>query len=721
MPSERIRIGDDYYLLASALAPRGRRLLLNHGDSFAIFDEAGDIPLAGIQTYGLFCRGTRFLDRLELRLNGEFPLLLSAAPTDDGSELVSYLSNPDERRGREVVVLRDTVAVHRDKTLADGALFERLQLHNYGSTAMTVRLTVCFRADFADIFELRGVERRQRGGYAPATIEGDCVRLSYCGLDEVRREVQLRFAPSDWHLEDGRAELVLELAPGRTARAEIAIRCRSSDEPSEPLDRFDDALAVVREERRECSELFPVVYTDNEGFNDWLNGSLRDLALLRIVLPTGSYLTAGIPWFATVFGRDGLLTSLETLAFAPELAAGTLRTLAALQGRESDPQRDEEPGKILHELRHGEMAATGEVPFGRYYGSVDATPLFLALLASYAERTDDLGLVEELWPAALAALAWVDAHLDRRGYLTYARRTPRGLINQGWKDSHDSIAHADGRLAEPPIALCEVQGYLYAARRGLALLARRRGQLAQADEWDNQAAELQVRFGRDFWMADEETYALALDADGQPCRVVTSNAGHCLLAGIADAASAARVVSRLMRDDCFCGWGVRTLSDKARRYNPMSYHNGSVWPHDNALIAAGFSRYGFNARAGELLTALFDASLGMEDRRLPELFCGFARAQRHQPVPYPVACKPQAWAAGSVFLLLQATLGLRVDAWKRRVSFSQPALPGWMNTLEIRGLRVVGARLDLRITRGRRSAAVEVTGKEGEVDVLVRK
>ena len=484
---------------------------------------------------------------------------------------------------------------------------------------------------------------------------------------------------------------------------------------------YAPALDTVRDERIACTELFPIVYSNNEGFNDWVNGSLRDLALLRAVRPTGSYVNAGIPWFATVFGRDGLITAIETLAFGPELAAGTLRTLAVLQGRQVDPLRDEEPGKILHELRYGEMAATGEVPFGRYYGSVDATPLFLTALAAYAERTADLDLVQELWPAALAALDWIDHSVDSRGYLTYERRTPRGLANQGWKDSHDSVSHADGRLADPPIALCEVQGYVYAARRGLAGLARRLGLSAEAERWEAQASALREAFARDFWLPAEDTYALALDGAGQPCEVVASNAGHCLFTGIAEAARASSVVTRLLRNDCFCGWGVRTLSAQARRYNPMSYHNGSVWPHDNAILAAGFSRYGFAPRAGEIMTALFDASLGMDARRLPELFCGFSRALRQQPVPYPVACSPQAWSAGSVFLLLQAALGLTIDAWRRRVALSQASLPEWLDHIEIRGLRVCDARVDLRITRGRHSAAVEVTDRQGAVDVVVRK
>jgi glycogen debranching enzyme len=481
------------------VAPRGRRLLLNHADSFAVFDEAGDIPLAGRETYGLFCRGTRFLDRFELRLNGDF---------------------------------RDTISLQRRKVLVDGALFETLQLQNYGTVPLALHLAILFSADFADIFELRGVERAARGTRVPPRVVGDDVVLAYLGLDGVEREARLAFSPLGWTVGPGRAEMNLEVLPGETSTVQIVVRCRVG-EAIAAVPAFAPALALVRDERIACTEFFPIVYSNNEGFNDWVNGSLRDIALLRAVRPTGSYVNAGIPWFATVFGRDGLITAIETLAFAPELAAGTLRTLAALQGRHHDPVRDEEPGKILHELRDGEMAATGEVPFGRYYGSVDATPLFIVLLAAYADRTADLDLVHELWPAAQMAMGWVDQTVDARGYLGYDRRTPHGLANQGWKDSHDSVSHADGRLADPPIALCEVQGYVYAARRGLAALARRLGSSADAERWEAQATALREAFARDFWLPDEGTYALALDGTGRPCEVVASNAGHCLFTGIA--------------------------------------------------------------------------------------------------------------------------------------------------------------------------------------------
>lgn len=716
---DSIRVQEEYYLLASALAPRHPQVLLNHGDSFAIFDLAGDIPIARREAYGLFHRGTRFLNRLELRLNGQFPMLLSTSPTHEGSALVTYLSNADELRDGQVVVLRDTIAIQRSKTLLHGTLYEALHFHNYGRQPLRLELEVLFAADFVDVFELRGTKRMRRGSLAAPIVEPGCLRLPYQGLDGVRRETVLQFSPVPQHLGATNAYFLLDLRPGEEASLEIQVGCHVGAAPS-PAHTFPTALAAVCHERNSWRQRFPAVSSDNEDFNTWLNRSLQDLAILRTVGPHGSYVYAGIPWFATIFGRDGLITALETLAFSPDLAAGTLRTLAHLQGQQVSHDRDEEPGKILHEMRYGEMAATGEIPFARYYGSVDATPLFLLLLAEYSERTADLALVHELWPAAVAAMRWIDTVSDEAGYVTYARRTPRGLVNQGWKDSHDAISHADGTLAEPPIALAEVQAYVYAARRGLARLARRLGYFTQSATWDAQAARLREQFHRDFWLVDEGTFALALDGQRRPCRVVSSNAGHCLFGGLAEEDNARQVVSRLMRDDMFCGWGIRTLSARARRYNPMSYHNGSVWPHDNAMIAAGFARYGASAQVQRLFTALFEASLGIENRRLPELFCGFARHQHPSPVPYPVACKPQAWAAGSVFLLLQAALGLRIDAWERRVTFERATLPPWLNRLTLHGLQVCDARVDLCITRGQWHAAVEVLNREGEVEVVVR-
>jgi glycogen debranching enzyme len=718
---ESIRLGNEFYVLASALAPRRPQVLLNHEDSFAIFDVAGDIPLAVLEAYGLFHQGTRFLNRFDLRLNGTFPILLSTIPSSEGSELMTYLSNADKMHEGEIILPRDTVSVQRCKTLFSGVLYERLQLHHFGQQPLKLELVILFGADFADIFELRGTGRNGHGEVLGPLIEPDCIRLPYRGLDGVHRETVLVFSQAPDQLDAKSARFQLGLKPGQETSLQIRIECHVGERGARARD-FGSALAAIREERGQWSALFPALHSDNSDFNAWLNRSLQDLALLWTQTEGKSYVYAGIPWFATVFGRDGLITALETLAFMPELAAGTLRTLAALQGQEYNAERDEEPGKILHEMRHGEMAATGEIPFGRYYGSVDATPLFLMLLAQYTARTGDLALARELWPHALAAMHWIDCatSADSAGYLTYARHTPRGLINQGWKDSHDAISHEDGALAEVPIALAEVQAYVYAARRGLARTARQLGYLAEADTWERQAAEIHQRFNRDFWLPEEDTYALALDGDQRPCRVVSSNVGHCLFAGIADADKAQRVITRLFRDDMFCGWGIRTLSAQARRYNPMSYHNGSVWPHDNALIGLGCTRYGATDRASQLLTGLFDASTKMAHRRLPELFCGFPRLLHHSPVPYPVACKPQAWSAGSVFLLVQAALGLGIDGWTDCVTFDRMILPQGVNRLDIRKLRVRNGWIDLTIIRDHSGTAVKMIGKQGTAEIVVR-
>jgi len=720
-PGEFIRIGDDYYILASAVGQRQKRLLLNHGDSFAIFDVAGDIPPPAYDTFGLFYRGTRFLSRLELTLNGGLPMILSSAASDDGTEVVFHLSNADERENGRIVLVRDTVSLQRSKTLLDGVLYEQLRLHNYGPDELRLELALGFDSDFADVFELRGLCRERRGERLAPLLEEQRVRLRYRGLDGVVRETELCF-PAGWQLTSEEARAVVSLKARQEVNFEIRVCC-SEGAPREPKQRYGNAVATVRNQRRDWLGRFPRLYSNNEGFNDWLNRSLTDLAMLATDAEAGSYLYAGLPWFATIFGRDGIITALQTLPFAPEIAAGVLRTLAGLQGEVENAERDEQPGKILHELRYGEMAATGEIPFGRYYGSADATPLFLVLLAEYADRTADVGLVRELWPAALAAMNWIDQYGDRDGdgYVEYARRTAKGLVNQGWKDSRDAIFHADRKLAEPPIALAEVQAYVYAARRGMARLARRLDRAVDAATWEAKAAMLREHFNRDFWLPEKEVFAIALDGEKRPCRVVSSNAGHCLWGRIAEPDKAARVIARLMREDMFCGWGIRTLSAREPRYNPMSYHNGSVWPHDNALVAAGFARYGAVDRAAQILTALFEASLFTEERRLPELFCGFPRSLQHSPVPYPVACKPQAWAAGSVLMMLQAVLGLVVNAWENRVTFYRTALPPWLERIDIHGLRVGDGRVDLSIARGHWGAAVEVIDKQGDVEVVVRK
>jgi glycogen debranching enzyme len=500
----------------------------------------------------------------------------------------------------------------------------------------------------------------------------------------------------------------------------FAIRC-SRDGHASRAESYEASLVAAAGRVAERQTRAAEIYTSNESFNDWVNRSRADLDMLVSETPHGLYAYAGIPWFSTAFGRDGIITALECLWLDPTLAAGTLRFLAANQATALDPRADAEPGKILHETRKSEMAALGEVPFARYYGSIDSTPLFIMLAAAYHARTGDLDLIRAIWRNIEAALGWMSefGDIDGDGFLEYSRQSVNGLVNQGWKDSADSIFHDDGTLAEAPIALAEVQAYAYAAYCGAAGLATLLGEARRATVLKQKADRLRENFESAFWIEALGTYALALDGDKRPCRVRASNAGHVLLGGLTDPQRAARVAETLMGDDFFSQWGVRTIARGEARYNPLSYHNGSVWPHDNALIAMGFARYGLRQPLMRLLTGMFDAALFLELRRLPELFCGFARRRGSGPTGYPVACIPQAWSSAAVFAMLGATLGISFDASAREIRFVRPALPPWLTEVTLTNLRLGEAAVDLVLRRSQDSVALHVLSRRGDVDIVL--
>ncbi|NJL35819.1 MAG: amylo-alpha-1,6-glucosidase [Leptolyngbyaceae cyanobacterium RM2_2_4] len=745
-------------------------LTLKDDDLFLVTDTLGNIGgcLVNEQTtsMGLFCRDTRFLSRLELQLEGRAPILLSS-DARKGFALSVLCANPHLDSG----ILAETIGIQRDIVL-NGGLFEELTITNYSTRPVKFELTLSFDADFVDLFEVRGADREKRGQLLwltqtpeekPTSTElpvltnvgdrfrgasaeelamleelarsqdipwnGDVDRppqeltIAYHGLDGALMESRIQFCHRQPDSFKGFTAIwQLELASHETQRLgyrlQLLTNNRHASTVSVPMTLMQAKAAELLEEQSWRS-LVTQIRTDNRGFNQVIERAEQDVYLLRQTFGKGKILSAGVPWFSTLFGRDSIIAASQTLILDPTIAKETLTVLAQYQGKTDDDWREEEPGKILHELRLGEMARCHEVPHTPYYGTVDATPLWLMLYSEHYAWTHDRETLDRLWPNALAAMDWVDYNCQETGYLSYNRRSKRGLANQGWKDSNDCIVNRKGELATGAIALCEVQAYVYAAKVRLSEIARMKKRLDLADRWQEEAKELKTRFNQDFWMTDQDYCALALDGNGNPVDSITSNPGHCLNLGILTPEQAQSVAERLHAPDMFNGWGIRTLSSLSPAYNPMGYHVGSVWPHDNGMIVQGLRSLGLVDQALEVAQGLVDMTLQQPYQRPPELFCGYDRTDDSGPVQYPVACSPQAWATGTIFQLLQMMINLVPDAPSNYLRVIDPNLPESINHLSLHNLRIGQTLLDLEFERSGNATACRVTRKRGNLRVVI--
>jgi glycogen debranching enzyme len=712
---------ESYHIEATqSLVDRTLRTL-KHDDLFGVFDKQGDCRGGEDGPDGLFYQDTRFLSSLSLRLGRMDPLLLGSVVLDDNGALIVDLANADlhDEQGR-VWLQRDSIYVGRMKFLCGTTAYERIRVRRFNPVGRPIPLELAFDADFADLFEVRGEHRARRGTLRVETVGADAVCFRYEGLDGVSRSTRIHFEPAPDYLAERSARWDLDLAGRERIDIVMKTSCALEDKAAE-APHILSAYRALRKVGRGRSGLKACIDSSNELFNAVAARAAADIDMLLTDTEYGLYPYAGVPWYSTIFGRDGIITAIELLWAAPDIARGVLKALALTQAAETDEAADSQPGKILHEMRGGEMARLGEVPFRRYYGSVDATPLFVMLAGLYLERSGDIETIRAIWPNVKAALEWIDGagDPDGDGFLEYARMTERGLANQGWKDSFDSIFHADGSAAEGPIALCEVQAYVFAAKRAAAQMARALGEAG--DGYEREAETLRQRFEERFWLDDLGCYALALDGRKEPCRVRSSNAGHALFAGIASPERAARLAGLLTSKRFFSGWGIRTIAAGEARYNPMSYHNGSVWPHDNALIALGLARYGHKAEVERIFEGLVDAAVYDEFRRLPELFCGFTRRRKRGPTAYPVACSPQAWAAAAPFALVAAATGLSLSHEEETVRLANPSLPAFLDDLSLSGIRVAGSRLDLRLSRAGGDITTAVTKREGKASLVIVK
>ncbi|TAE58575.1 MAG: amylo-alpha-1,6-glucosidase [Nostocales cyanobacterium] len=721
IPAEQLSIPEWPCVVSERPQPT---LTIKDDDLFLVTDTMGNISGCSLDgsnpSMGLFCADTRFLSRLELQINGRSPILLSSS-ADKGFALSVLCTNPKI----DDLITVDTIGIRREIVL-NGALFEEIEVANYSTNNISFEISLSFNADFADLFEVRGHEREKRGNLLrliPTEHQEESITLAYQGLDGAVMESQIKFQHQKPDYFQGNTAIwKLNLASHESKILGYRLHKLTNNRPSSGVNAattLAQAKACELMEEKNWSEQITQIRSDKSLFNRVIERAEQDMYLLRQSFGKHKTVSAGVPWFSTLFGRDSIITASQTLMLNPQVAKETLILLAEYQGKKIDDWCEEEPGKILHELRLGELARCQEIPHTPYYGTVDATPLWLMLYADYYAWTNDQETVGQLWENALAAMDWIDKNIEETGYLGYLRKSKLGLVNQGWKDSNDCIVNRKCELAKGKIYLCEVQSYVYAAKIKLAEIAKMKKRLDLAETWIKEAKNLRIRFNQDFWMEDQDFCALALDGEGNQVDSISSNPGHCLQLGIFTPEKAYSVAERLGAPDMFNGWGIRTLSSLSPAYNPMGYHIGSVWPHDNSLIAMGLRSLGLIDQTLELFQGLFDMTFQQPYQRPPELFCGYERQGDNAPVRYPVACTPQAWATGSIFQLLQMIVNLVPDAQNNCLRIIDPALPESINSLSVHNLRVGATILDLEFERVGSTTACRVAKKRGNLRVVI--
>lgn len=696
-------------------------IVIKEEDLFLLTDLNGNVPRGNVNGLGLYYQDTRFLSSYEMVLEGIPPTYLLSTGEMRFAE-VQELTNPDLRLPNGVLIPKESLTIHRERIITTNSVDEVLAIHNFNVTPVPLELVIFFDADFNDMFQIRGfLQVYERGTLHPPVWEEDCLLFRYDGIDGLTRETRVDFWPGPTAHQGGQVVYDLELKKHATETLRLKVTTSVSPQPV-PKVTIPNIPTLMRNGNlnyQEWMDQQPGVTTDNAVWNDIVERARLDLHLLRSGTKEAPYPAAGIPWFATLFGRDSLTVGFQNL-WDPNQAASLLRLLARSQGTKVDPWRDEQPGKIMHELRRGELAQCNIIPFNPYYGTVDATPLFIVLLAEYYLVSGDVNLLRELEPNLRAALDWMEYYgdLDHDGFLEYERQSGSGLTNQGWKDSWDAITYKNGDLVEPPIALVEVQAYAYAARIGARDIYRALGDDSEASRQEYLAHWLRDAFNRDFWMEDEGCYCLALDGKKNQATVISSNPGQTLWTGIVPPDRATRVAERLMRPDMFTGWGVRTLATGEVRYNPMGYHVGTVWPHDNAWFALGLKRYGEESKLRDLITGFFQSTRQFPDQRVPELFCGYDREQYRIPVRYPVACSPQAWASGAVLMFLRAMLGLVPKAPRNELWIVRPELPNWLTSVTLQRVPVGNGYISVRYQRQGQHTFTELLEIQGPLHVV---